>query len=467
MEAVGLLVAIAVGATAVGYGARASKPAGVVAPTAAIARPRALPRTAPAGQDARDLRTFDAWIDHPGYAVTPQGILATFREAERGFPQRQCDLFDDLIENDGHLRNLFEQREQSVAGKPWVVQSDGADDDSELGARVLGEVLRRLPMIQVFQHLLTCNRYGWGAAEIDWGLATIEGRQWIVPTWITPVPARRFRIVMDATSPGSVDELRIYADVTRPNGDELRPGKWVVLRRAGAWLSRSGLMRTAAWPAMAKRLGFRDWLVYSQRFGLPLPIVEYKADDADDDDLAVAEEIIKKIGSDGGAVVPDSLKLDFHDATRGNAENSKAHGGLIAHCNAEMSKLVNGSTLSNDNTGSSGASYALGEVHAKTSWDNVLFDAENLQEGLRTQLFRPFMLFNDLRGKPPLLKMQVVRDLEPKTRAEIAASLRNELGIPVSISQLRQELGFREPNGAGDTAAGMPAPAPPSSGGDV
>lgn len=405
------------------------------------------------------MRTFDAWIDHPGYAITPQGVLAVFREAERGFPQRQCDLFDDLVENDGHLRNLFEQREQAVAGKPWVVQADGQDGDAELAARVMGEALRRLPMIQVFQHLLTANRYGWGAAEIDWGIAVVEGRPWIVPQWIAPVPARRFRITMDATAPGFTDELRLYTDISRPQGDALRPGKWIVLRRPGAWLARAGLMRTAAWPAMAKRLGFRDWMVYSQRFGLPLPIVQYKADEVEDADLATAEEVVRRIGSDGGAVMPDSLKLDFHDATRGNAENSKAHGGLISHCNSEMSKLINGSTLTNDSTGSGGASYALGEVHATVRWDNVLFDAEGLQEALRTQLFGPFMLFNNLRGKPPLLKLQVVRDLDPRARAAIAVQLRNELDIAVSISQLRQELGFREPLGDGDAAPGAPKPA--------
>lgn len=430
---------------------------------ASLARPARANGTPPIGQDARDIRSFDAWIDHPGHSVTPGGILQVFRIAEMGDPRQQCDLFDDLIEGDSHLRNLFEQREQAVAGKPWVVQAGGQDGDSQVGARVLTSALKRLPLLHVFLHLLGVNRYGYAAAEIDWGLMVIEGRTWIIPTWIAPVPARRFKIsaMVVGPSPAGVDELRLYTDAARPLGDALRPDKWIVMRRPGR-LSRAALMRTAAWPAMGKRLGFRDWVIYSQRFGLPLPIVQYDDEKSpDDDEIALAEEVVRRIGSDAGAVMPKSLELEFYDATRGNQENSKAHGGLIAHCNAEMSKLVNGSTLSNDSAGNTGASYALGNIHDDVRWDNVTFDAEALQEAFRTQLFEPFWRFNALTGPVAELKVQVVRELDPKTRIECADVLTNKLGVKVSITQLRQEAGFLEPLGDADAAPGAPVTATP------
>lgn len=446
MEAIALVVALAVGATAVAT--RGPAPPAELA----LSRPRPLPSSPPLGQDARDVRTFDAWVDHPGYAVTPKAIMAAFREAERGYPQRQCDLIDDLIEADSHARSLFEQREQAVAGKPWVLQADGQEGESELAARVLGAALKRLPMIEIFRHLLTGNRYGWGCAEIDWSVVEVDGRSWIVPVWIAPVPARRFRINVGMSTPGGFDELRLYTDASRPNGDELRPGKWLTLRRSGAWLARAGLMRTGAWPIMAKRYGWRDLLVFSQRFGLPLPLATYDPS-ADETAIDVAEQVIRRIGSDGGAVVPNTIKVDFKDATAGS-DGARPHGSLIALSNAELSKLINGSTLSNDNAGSGGASYALGAVHDGVRWDNVVFDAEMLQEVIRTQLAVPFMHYNALRGAAPLLKIQVVRDLDPKTLAEIADIVTNKLGIKVSVAQLRQVLGWREPTGDADEAPG-------------
>jgi phage gp29-like protein len=441
-----------------------------------------MPFGAPRGQDARDIRWFDGWVDHPGYAVTPSGILQAFRLAEQGYPQRQCDLFDDLKENDAHLRNLFEQRRQAVSGKPSTLQAGAAGEVNELAARVLGFALRRLPLLETFDHLLTYNEYGYGPVEIDWGVLEFEGRLWIVPVWFAPVQHRRFRIsALNSIQQSPLDELRLFVGNDIPPGTEqsydaatqtiaLRPGKWWVLRRAGTLLARSGLGRTTAWPAMAKRFGFRDWLVYSQRFGLPLPVASY--DDTrgpvDDGAIATAEQIVEQIGTDGGAVKPKSIELEMFGATKDGGDNSKSHGGLIAHCNREMSKAVNGSTLANDNADSGGASYALGEVHDSVRWDNVLYDAERLQESFRTQVAAAFLAFNAMAlagAEPPLLKIQIVRDLDPLKRVQIAEILLNDLGVKLSSGQLMQELGFREPNGTADTTPGPKMPAQVPTGG--
>lgn len=396
------------------------------------------------------MRT-EMWTLHPGHEISPQGVVAAFLLAEMGQPQTQCDLIDDCIEGDCTLRNLFEQREQAVAGKDWVMNAGGTSEDEQLAARVLDAALRRLPMIETYQHLLTFNRYGYAAAEIDWGVTEIDGRLWVVPTFFAPVEARRFRI-------SETDDLRLFADARRPQGDELRPGKWIVLRRNGR-LARSGLMRTAVWPAIGKRLGWRDWMIFSQRFGLPMPIARYD-EGADDEAKNLAEEIVKKIGDDGGAVIPKTIEVEIKEATKA-APNDKTHGGLIAHANAEMAKLIVGATLTNDNAGSGGASYALGEVHASVRWDNVLFDAERLQEAFRTQIGAAFMRFNGLTGEAPILNIQVVRDLDPKTLVEIFVRLRTQLGVEVSIEQLRQIAGARAPSGAGDSAPGVQVAALP------
>jgi phage gp29-like protein len=461
VETVAVIAAIALAAgTATAVSKRAE-----ARTEASLERPRPLPTIAPVGEDAKHLRSFDAWTLHPGHEVSPRGVVAAFLQAERGQPQMQCALIDDLIEGDCSLRNLFEQREQSVAGKPWTLQGDGADEASATAAKILNVALGRLPMIQVFLHLLGANRYGWGAVEVDWGLEEINGERWIVPIALTNVPARRFRI-------GENDELRLFADFKRPDGDALRPGKWIVLRRPGQ-LARAGLMRTGAWPAIGKRLGWRDWLIFSQRFGLPLPVASY-ADGSnasgftsDKEAIDVAEEIVKKIGSDGGAVKPDSIKLEMFDATAKGSDNSKSHGGLITHCNAEMAKLIAGATLTNDNAGSGGASYALGEVHASVRWDNVTFDAAQVQEGMRTQLFAAFMKFNNLVGPPPHIEIQVVRDLSPQTIVEMGVRMVNQLGVDVSKSQLRQVTGFREPSGPDDVCDGLQVDNFPAAGGGI
>src|SRR3569832_1951388 len=73
---------------------------------------------------------------------------------------------------------------------------------------------------------------------------------------------------------------------------------------------------------------------------------------------------------------------------------------LIGVCNNEMSKLVNGSTLRNDNQGA--GSYGLGDVHDSVAWDEVRDDGEMLSEAINLQVCRPFANYNRMAGPPPV-----------------------------------------------------------------
>jgi phage gp29-like protein len=416
--------------------------------TLSLVRPGALPRVAPTGTRARDIPS-DAWVDHPGFGCTPQRLVAVLRLAEAGSPRQQCELFDDVIETDGHLRNLFEKRAQAVAGKPSVVQAGGPDADDALQAQVLADAWARLATTEILEHLLSFNRYGYAACEVDWGVRVIGGRFWVVPVHIACVPARRFRVNT------RTDELLLVTE-ENPNGEPLEPGKWIVVRRSGDRVVRSGLMRTGVWNALYKRYGTRDWVVGAEKYGLPLPLVKYK-ETADDEAKDVAEEIADNIGNDGAAVVPDTIDVEIVDARTGDF--AATHGGLIAFCNRENSKLVNGSTLSNDaGESGSGGSYGLGEVHDSVRWEAVQYDAERVQDAFRMHLAAPFASFNGFDvARPALLKIQVVRDLEPKARTEVAERMQR-MGMAISESQMRQETGLREPLGDDDTLI-APAPA--------
>lgn len=416
-------------------------------------RPRGLLSTPSTTTQARELR-YAGYQSHPGYGCTPDRVVQLFRQAEQGSPMGQCDLFDDIIERDCTLRNLLDQREQSVAGKPATIQAGGPSERDELAARVLATAFRDLSRIALLQHQIGgANRYGWGATEVVWEPRSIEGRDWIVPVWLAHVPARRFAI-------SNRNELLLVTDAA-PSGEALEAGKWMVTQRPGP-LARAALMRSAIWPAMWKSFSARDWVVYAEMFGIPLVHATY-ADGAggevtDDNSRALAEEIVAKIGSSGGAVTPESIKVTIHEGRK--ADGTGLHGSLIAWSNAEMSKLINGSTLANDNAGSGGASYALGAVHDAVRWDNVQYDAALVEDAFGRSISAQFILYNGLVGvAPPALRIQVVRDVAPEVRLRCADIARNKLGIPLSLSQLRFEAGFREPLGP-DDAIEPPAPAP-------
>lgn len=415
-----------------------------------IVRTPPLPRRPPEGVAARSLPQ-DQFPGHPEYGLSPQRIVQIFRAAEAGWIQEQVDLFEGVVETDCHLRNLFDQRIRAVAGKPWVLAAAGASDEDALAARILQTALRRLPMTQLWKHQLSFNRHGFAASEIEWDIVEIEGRDWIVPVWFRNVPHRRF--VVDKH-----DQLRLITADHPTTGEELAVGQWLITRVGGPKLARDGLMRTAMWPAKFKRDTFGDWYIYAQKYGLPLTLVKYELEH-DEVSKDVGKEIIQNLSSDGGAMIPKGFEVEIKNEGR-TSDSSGTHGGLISESNREMSKLINGGTLSNDNGDQGGSSYALGDVHGDVRFENLEDDAGTFSEALRLQVAEGFVRYNGLNAEAPYLVFLLARDTAPKQFLENADTAVNKLGVRVSRAQVRQVTGLREPLDDDDAVEKAPEPAP-------
>ncbi len=424
-----------------------------------LERSRPLPPRAPAGRVARDLQFFDhSGLWHPEEGVTPERIRSAFREAERGYPEMQVKLVKGLIEGDAHARSLFEKRAAAVASKPTVYQPGDPSENAARGARVFELAMKKLDLRRTLGHLLQCVPHGYSGVEIEWGVMRVDGRLWVVPVDLILVQPDRFRIgtsgmVNADRSSVRVDELRIFSDFRRPSGDDLEPGKWITLRYGTDVLARAGQGRTAAPYLMGKRYSFRDWLILSERFGIPMPIAKYK-ESVEEWAKEVCRKIIENLGSDGGAVVPEGIELEI---TKGVEVDKALQGPLIEFCNREMSKLVNGSTDATD--ASEGGSYARAAVHGEVRFESVRDDASTLHSAIDLMLATPFAFYNDVSA-PPLMRQQIARDFSPQALVTLADSMTNKLGVKVSKQQLFEETGLRPPINDEDATPGAPKPEP-------
>lgn len=393
-----------------------------------------------------------AWVDstssHPGYGAVPALVNGIFRQAEAGYIGGQCDLFDDLIESDGHLRSLIEGRIGAVAGREWVIQPGSQDAHSIKAAQTLERVLRdSLNFHDFIEHQLSANYYGFAASEIDWQ----ERDGDVVPAWFANAPHTRF--VFDKWN-----SLRLLTLEAQQDGVELLPGKWVVTRRPHKNLARAGLMRTLAWWAVFKRMSVRDWIIFAEKFGIPNVIGVY-ADNATEEAKDALETAIQNIGEAGQAVLAESTKIVFSEVQR-QGDNSGLHPAVVALCESQMSKLVNGSTLTSD-TGGPG-SFALGKVHESRQFSLEVADATRLSHVFRQHIGVPFLRYNGLTGAAaPRLKVQVMQELDAKTRAEVASIVVNDLGAEIDGAQLLDELGFRRPSRPEDALRGRVEPSVP------
>lgn len=403
--------------------------------------PPPLGMQAPLSAQTQPSAEFDRFVRHPGFGLEPQTVLNIFRQAEDGWPMDQCDLFADIVENDGHLRSVKAARTLAVAGKKWQIMAGADDTASVAAAELLQAGLRDTNFADLMIHLLESRYGGFSGSEIRWG--EIDGDS--LPTWFVNVPCRRFRF-------DEFDRPRLLS-ATDFEGVELKAGQWVFGRNSVAGITaRSGLLRTATWFALFKRWSWRDWVIYAEKFGIPLVRGIYKAG-ATEEDKAELEKAVEDIGEAGQATMSDETQIEIDEAKQGG-DSTNLHASIVREANAEISKLITGSTLTVDSGGP--GSFALGKVHETRSFDLVVADAEFVARRFREDIARPFLAYNGFKGVAlPDLIIHITRESDPLTRSKLAETLWR-MGLKLDTEQLREDFQFRAPPNEARTLAPPP-----------
>lgn len=412
--------------------------AAVAAPpkkAAAEERPRPLPESPSPSRTPQSMPlTWELFSDHPGYGLNPERIWRIFRCAEAGYPQQQIDLFEDLIENDGHLRSVLSSRLNAVAGKSWVVQPGAQDAASVEGARALAEKLSgSLNFLELIEHQLEAVPYGYAGSEIEWDFAD----RLFFPAWFRNVPHRRW-VFRPRDGSGA---LRILTQEDR-TGEELERGYWVISKMRHTNPGRAGLMRTAAWFAMFKRFSVRDWVIAAEKHGIPHVLGKYR-ENASAEARAQVEKAVKDLGEAGQAVLSELTEIVIHEAAQRSGDMAALHPSIVNLCEQQMSKLCTGSVLTADTgTGQGSASWALGKVHQNVRFDLVEADARRLGHVFRRDIGVPFMKWNGFPGQAPYLKLHIVQETDQNARMDIFEKAQ-QIGFPIDQDQVAEEIALR------------------------
>lgn len=387
---------------------------------------------------------MDTYNSHPATGLTLEMLLSYYRQAERGCPVRQFDCFDDLIEVDGHLRGLINTRIESISGSDWSLKPGRADAPSIKAAEALEDYIRNsLALVdpsdgcssdfrEFIEHQLTAPHYGIACTNIVWDYA--DGI--IAPAEFLNAPPRRF------ASPSIERANEIYLigpDGTSSDLVELDPGLWAITRYRFRNPWASGLMRTAGFWAMTKRWGVRDWQVFGEMFGLP-NVVGFYEEGAGLESRKALEEAVQQIGTDGWAILADTTNITIKDSAR-SGDPGSVYPGQIQLAEAQMSKLIAGSTTASD-TGGDVGSYGLGVVHEARAYALARSDARRVESTFTRDIGAWFCRYNGFdRAAPPRLKIQIARDnLE---RAKVLQIVGQVIGL--DPTQIQEEFSLRAP----------------------
>jgi len=384
----------------------------------------------------------DRWSGYPSERLTPVRLARIFKAADQGDVYSQAELFEEMEEKDTHLSAELLKRKNAVNALDFEIvpyeeglkgaQRRRGKSRPDKVCDFCRDVIYSMPTFEdsLFD-LLDAVGKGFAALEIMWdtdgGRAVAAELKWIHQKKLIFTETMHPRLVTDG----------------HPTGEVIPPFKLVYHRhkaRSG-YDTRAGLLRVCAWMYLFKNYSLKDWVAFSEVFGMPLRLGKYDPG-ASKEDKGALVAAIRSLGSDAAGIISKSTEIEFVQAVKG-ASGELIYKTLADFCNREMSKVIIGSTLTTD-VGDKG-SYAASRTHNEVRLDLVKSDAWSLANTLRMQLLRPLVGFNFGWDTPvPWFRFQLQEPEDLKQLSEVYKNL-VEMGQPVSAEHVSERFGVPLP----------------------
>lgn len=346
----------------------------------------------------------------------------------------------DKVYHDPQVRACMQTRKLGLLAKPYDITPAIEDDaDSERVAAFVKDAISWIRgWNEARSEILDAVLYGFHVSEILW---VVENGQ----VWIDAVkgrPHRNFYFDPDF-------KLKIVP-VTQYYGDFVPERKFILAtfdpRRNNPY--GHGLGGILYWPTWFKACTIKFGLQFSEKFGSPTPLVQYRAG-ATDEQKKEALALVDAIQNEGGAAIPDWMKVDLLEAQRSGTIN--VYEFLVNLFDGQIAKTILGQTLTTDQ-GDTG-SYALGAVHADVRQDILEADGKWLDDVLNSTLIRWLVDFNFGVDTPaPIYRTQTEPPEDVKGRIEVDEKLAGM--VPLPMKDIYERYGWRRPD------AGEPATSP-------
>jgi len=363
--------------------------------------------------------------------MTPSKLAATIRSVCDGDALEYLTLAEEMEERDPHYRSVLSVRKGTAASLEPVIAIK-SEENTKLVE--IAEDLRKIVSTPEFGNLLfdlvDGLAKGYSVVEIIW---ESTNSKWIPIHYIWRDP-RFFKIDELGQS------LRLRDDST-PDGLELSPYKFIqfIPKLKSGLPLRGGLALIAAWSYVFKSYTLRDWLAFTEAYGMPLRLGKYGAG-ASEEDRRVLLKAVSSIGSDMGAIIPESMQIDFIQGAN-TATGESIFKTLADWLDSQLSKAVLGQTMTTDN----GSSRSQSETHDKVRKDILRSDARQLAYAINRDLLIPYIDLN--YGKQDIYP---VFSLVLEEKEDINALVENisklaPLGLQVSQAEILAKLGLKVP----------------------
>ncbi|HRF80163.1 MAG TPA: DUF935 family protein [Flavobacteriales bacterium] len=284
--------------------------------------------------------------------------------ARNEFLPRRKQLLE-LYENlrlDGHLNAVMTKRITNVTNKR-VVWEEADIDEAKL--KVIEEDVLNTPWFyDLLAYSMEARFYGFTLLELQMEAGKVA-RCEVFPR-ANVVPEFGY-IAKDATNPST--PWLYFREDPKYSTYLIEVGKPKDL----------GAMLIAVPDILRKQGALGDWAQFAELFGMPFRVGKYNPFDADTRSKLL--QALAEMGGAGHAVIPQGTEIEFHQVSAGSGQ-AAVYADLVKECNAELSKLFLGQTMTTDN----GSSRSQSEVHKEVEEGITLADMRWLEHLLNWEL---------------------------------------------------------------------------------
>ncbi|MCH9780976.1 MAG: DUF935 domain-containing protein [Alphaproteobacteria bacterium] len=351
-------------------------------------------------------------------------------------------LIEEMEEKDPHYRAVLQTRKLAVTSlhREATLQPAEGDELNDLEEEILDAtktLIDQAWMDDLVYHACDAVAKGYAVSEINW---QSDSGKW-VPTSAQPRHPEDFWF--DAAN------TPYYVTASGQEGMPLPYGKYVMHHNRGksGWIPRAGVAKVALWSWLLKSYSLRDWAAFLDIYGIPMRIGKYH-ETASKDQINKLRNVVARMASDASAVIPMGMQVEFPQVKTGGGSQNPFQD-MAEYLDKQISKLVLGQTMTTDD----GASLSQAKVHGDVQSLVVKSDANAIGNAITHQLITPFVQLNWGKNAPvPVLTLSPQEEEDITERLAHAKTL-HELGVPLSIEQLRAMTGLTAPSDPEDTIA--------------
>lgn len=358
--------------------------------------------------------------------LNPESLTRILDGFRQGNLRPAAILWDAIESRDDVLKGVVERRKRNVTRLPWEIVQTEDSEESRQHSQFLRHFYDHLTCCNacdlnerggfplLLRQMMDCLGKKYAVHEIVYSEGTDRGDGW-------PRISAEFRFVPLWFFENRTGQLRFLPTDFSGNGHPLEPGSWLV--SVG-----DGLMEACSIAYLFKHLPLRDWLIYSERNGMPgvKGVTDAIPGSAQ---WEQAREAVEAFGAEFSTLMAKGSTIEAIDLS---SKGPLPYPGLIERMDRAMISLWTG----ND--------FFRGTSLEGQSEDRHLLEEEDaalLADTLNTQVGR-FILAHAFGTDSPKAYLKI-KSL-PQNQLNLCERLL-KMGLEISKQDLREQFGLSKP----------------------